>query len=420
MKRILLLGLGRSSNTLIRYFFERANFLNIEIILADKFKNPYLDTFLTHSHFSFFNLDINNTQNRRNLITDSDIVISMLPHGFHILVAKDCILLKKHLITASYVSKEMYSLHEDAKKSGILILNECGLDPGIDHMSAMKIIDSLHNKNAKINSFKSFCGGLISPESNNNPWGYKFTWNPENVVLAGSQGAEYLEEESIKSITYKKLFQNITKVNVPGFGTFESYPNRNSLNYKAKYNLFDAHTIIRGTLREKGFSEAWDVFVQLGFTSKKKGKEIVSKSLFDTYLNKLNNSDINSKMDFLDLFNSEFLAFNYDSPFHYLLNILKNKWKLSSNDKDMIVMQHVFNYSINLNSYELKSSMVVTGDDHVNTAMAKTVGLPIFFACKLLLDKRLDKNGVQIPVSKEIYEPILSGLQKEGISFVNH
>ena len=417
MKRILLLGVGRSTHTLIKYLSDYSAELDIEIILADKHQNSFIEPYVNQFRFSFIQLDINNNEARRNMINSSEIVISMLPHSFHHLVAKDCVFFKKHLITASYVSEEVASLHNDAKSAGILILNECGLDPGIDHLSAMDIIDKLHDQGAVIHSFKSFCGGLVSPEYNNNPWGYKFTWNPKNVVLAGKQGALYLENNLKKSLLYSELFQNITQIDIPNHGNFEAYANRDSLHYKEKYNLLDAHTIIRGTLRENRFSSAWDVFVQTGMTSEISSDNIINPSDFYNYLNTLNNKDIDEKMRYLDLFNINHQDKDYNNPSEYLLNVLTEKWNLDKNDKDMIVMQHIFNYSLSGVKKDLKSSMVVKGDDNIQTAMAKTVGLPLFFACKLILQNKISLTGVHIPIHKEIYQPLLKYLDKEGLTF---
>ena len=417
MKRILLLGVGRSTHTLIKYLSDYSAELDIEIILADKHQNSFIEPYVNQFRFSFIQLDINNNEARRNMINSSEIVISMLPHSFHHLVAKDCVFFKKHLITASYVSEEVTSLHNDAKSAGILILNECGLDPGIDHLSAMDIIDKLHDQGAVIHSFKSFCGGLVSPEYNNNPWGYKFTWNPKNVVLAGKQGALYLENNLKKALLYSELFQNITQIDIPNHGNFEAYANRDSLHYKEKYNLLDAHTIIRGTLRENRFSSAWDVFVQTGMTSEISSDNIINPSDFYNYLNTLNNKDIDEKMRYLDLFNINHQDKDYNNPSEYLLNVLTEKWNLDKNDKDMIVMQHIFNYSLSGVKKDLKSSMVVKGDDNIQTAMAKTVGLPLFFACKLILQNKISLTGVHIPIHKEIYQPLLKSLDKEGLTF---
>ena len=418
MKTILLLGLGRSTHTLIKYLVNYANSANIKIVFADQCLNGFIQPYLESSKIEFIKLDINNDSSRRLQISKSDLVISMMPPRFHLLVAKDCIQFRKNLITASYASQEIRELHESAKKANIIILNEIGLDPGIDHISAMDVIDRLKDEGARISVFKSFCGGLIAPESDNNPWNYKFTWNPRNVVLAGKSGAVYLKNENIKEFTYNQVFLNLEKVIVPKYGEFESYANRDSLHYQKKYNLTSATTIVRGTLRKVGFSNAWNVFVQLGMTSEDSSQELISKLKFDNYVKKLNNPDITQKMNYIDLFNPKYKELTFTSPADYLMQILQQKWCLEDSDKDMIVMQHKFEYYVGDQCKNLTLSMVVKGDDNIQTGMAKTVGLPVFFACKLLLDEKISLKGVRIPIYKEIYKPILAQLAQEGITFV--
>jgi len=340
----------------------------------------------------------------------------MLPPSFHVLIAKDCIKHKKNLITASYVSEEMKVLNKQALDANILILNEIGLDPGIDHISAMSIIDSLKDQKINITSFKSFCGGLIDPVYCNNPWGYKFTWNPKNVVLAGKDGARYLKNGKIKEIPYTDVFKNLESVSIPNYGDFESYPNRDSLHYKKKYNLNNIQTLVRGTLRKKGFSSAWDFLVNLGFTSYNENTKIISRDDFLIQKNKITDKKVLEKINYLDIDN-----INFDkniSDGEILQNILEKKWKLDEGDKDMIVMQHKFEFEDKNYKKRLLSSMVVTGTDSFRTAMAKTVGLPIFFATKLILEEKISLKGVRIPVYKELYIPILKSLEKEGIQFI--
>ena len=417
MKTVLLLGVGRSTHTLIKYLINYSKTENIQVVLADQTNNDFINDYVDRGECRYIKLDVNNDMSRRECIEKSDLVISMLPPKFHLLVAKDCVNYSKNLITASYVSDDIQDLDNLAKNANILILNEIGLDPGIDHISAMDVIDSLKNQGATINTFKSFCGGLVAPESDNNPWNYKFTWNPKNVVLAGSSGASYLKNGSIKNFSYKEVFANTESVSIPNYGEFESYANRDSLHYRDKYNLLDAHTIVRGTLRKVGFSEAWNVFVQLGMTDESHQKDIIGKHEFFKYVQKLNKPHILKKMEYLDLFSTHNKLDESISPADYLLDVLKNKWALVNTDKDMIVMQHKFNYDINNKNHDLKLSMVVKGDDSIHTAMSKTVGLPVFFACKLLLENKFKLKGVRIPIYKEIYKPILDSLSNEGINF---
>ena len=416
MKHILVIGTGRSSSVLIEYLLNYSISNDVFITVLDQFKNEFLNHFSDFSNFKSLVFDIHDDKLRHLEIKKSDLIISMLPARFHTLIAKDCLNYKKDLITASYVSEEMNSFHNQAIKADILMLNEIGLDPGIDHISAMSIIDSLKSQNFKISSFKSFCGGLIAPESCDNPWGYKFTWNPRNVVLAGSDGAKYLKNGKVKEISYNQVFKNIESVTIPNYGNFESYPNRDSLHYQKKYSLHNIHTLVRGTIRNKGFSSAWDFLVDAGLTSYDKAKKTISKSEFLSRKNKINDSLILEKINYLDIFNSNFD--NKLSNGENIQNVLENKWKLRDNDKDMIVMQHKFEFATDKNYKRLLSSMVVIGTDNIRTAMAKTVGLPIFFAAKLILESKISLKGVRIPVYKELYVPILKSLEKEGINFI--
>ena len=416
MKTVLLFGAGRSTYTLIKYLTNESETLKIKVIICDITINDFVKKQLKVNYCEFVKLDICDVISRRKLISESNLVISMLPPSFHIDIAKDCIYYKVNLITASYVSDEMSALDEDAKKANIIILNEVGLDPGIDHISAMDIINKLKDKNAVIKSFKSHCGGLIAPESDNNPWNYKFIWNPRNVILAGSDGAKYLKNNLVTTFNYNEVFSKVEKVKIPGYGVFESYANRDSLPYKSKYGLEDSTTILRGTIRAVGFCKAWDVFVQLGMTSDS-GNNIIQRELFDDYVKKTNNEDIFKKMNYLDLFDKHYTD-NSSSPYKHLYNVLIDKWKLSKNDIDMIVMQHIFDYKINKINKTLKLSMIVKGDNDFETAMAKTVGLPVFFATRLILKNKINIKGVRIPIYKQLYEPILDDLINEGIEFI--
>ena len=416
MKYLLVIGSGRSSSVLIEYLLNYSTKNNFFLTILDLYENKFLQQFSKFDNFKNLVHNINDNDLRRNEIQKADLVISMLPASFHTLIAKDCIDFKKNLITASYVSDEMKSLNNMAKEAGILILNEIGLDPGIDHISAMSIIDSLKKENKKITSFKSFCGGLIAPESCNNPWGYKFTWNPKNVVLAGKDGARYLKNGEIKEISYHEVFKTTENVLIPNFGNFESYPNRDSLHYKEKYNLGEVQTLVRGTLRKKDFASAWDFLVNIGFTSYDESKKLITKDDYFDKIKIIKDKKILEMLNYLDLFDLKFE--NSRSNGQLLQNILEKKWKLQTQDKDMIVMQHKFEFEKANIKERLYSSMAIIGSDSIRTAMAKTVGLPIFFAAKLILEEKISLRGVRIPVHKELYVPILKSLEKEGIKFI--
>lgn len=438
MSRILIIGAGRSSSSLIDYLLLNAKQHAWHITIADANKQTVESKIAKYMDVaSAVEFDVHNTVLREQLISNADLVVSMLPAFMHGDVAKDCVRLGKHLATASYVSTEMKELDAEAKKKNLLLLNECGLDPGIDHASAMKVIHELHDKGAKITGFKSFCGGLVAPESNDNPWGYKFSWNPRNVILAGQGTAQFIEEGHLKFIPYNRIYTQIETIEVDGYGKFDAYANRDSIGYKEPYGLDEASTMLRGTLRFPGYCKAWNVFVKLGLTDDSykikhadsltytdllqsflpKGKTSVKEKLIQ-FMGKDIDDDVINKLEYLELFSNKPIKLKEGSPAELLQNLLEEKWLLKHGDKDMIVMQHQFEYELRGASKKLNSSLVVIGDDEVHTAMAKTVGLPLAITIKNFLTGKFKLYGVQIPIVKEIYEPMLEELEALGIIFV--
>lgn len=438
MKKILVIGAGRSAVTLIKYLLDNAKSNNWLVIVADYLEELAKSAVAEHEQGKAIFFDVNNAEQREEEIKSTDIVISMLPASMHFLVAKDCVRLKKNLVTASYVSAEIAGLDEAAKQVGVLLLNEIGLDPGVDHMSAMQVIDKIKANGGVLMSFKSFCGGLVHPDYDNNPWNYKFTWNPRNVVLAGQGTAQYIENGEYKYIPYTKLFERIDKMSVLDAGEFEGYANRDSLSYRKAYGLEDIPTLFRGTLRRSGYSAAWNVFVQLGMTDdtyKIENSENISNrellNMFLTYDTELSveqklcnayqmttDSTIFKKISWLGMFENTKVGLKNASPAMLLQAILEEKWALAAEDKDMIVMQHQFEYIQDGAEQKLNSSLVVFGDDTRYTAMAKTVGLPAAIATKLILNGEISATGVQIPTTQDIYAPVLEELAAYGINFV--
>ena len=439
MRNILIVGAGKSSPYLIKYLLDKSQKEELLIHITDLDTN-HLKKYQKYENCKVSPINISNEKERDKFILESDLVISMLPARFHIILAKSCLKLKRNLLTASYVSEEMKALTNDIKNSKLLFLNEMGLDPGIDHMSAKKIIDELLANGAKINSFKSYTGGLIAPESDNNKWNYKFTWNPRNVVLAG-QGipAKYIENNKYKYIPYNRLFKNTEKIKIEKYGQFEVYPNRDSLKYREIYSLNNIKTMIRGTIRKVGFSESWNMFVKLGLTNdsfrisnsenmsykeyvncflpyddklsiEEKLQRVLSISKDDENWEKIKEIDILSSNKKIPLKNA--------SPAQILEYILKDAWKLEKKDKDMIVMYHEFGYETSLGENEkIISTMVCKGKDDTYTAMAKTVGLPLAISSILLLNNKINLTGVHTPIDKEIYNPVLKELEANGINF---
>jgi saccharopine dehydrogenase-like NADP-dependent oxidoreductase len=437
MKNILLFGAGRSASTLIDYLLKLCEEKSWLLAIGDV--DPEIAADKAQGKARAFKFDVGDATQLLNEIAKSDLVISMLPARFHQLVADACLAKNKHLVTASYVTREMRAMEDEVKKKGLIFLNECGLDPGIDHMSAMGVIDKIRTNNYELIGFESFTGGLLAPNTNDNPWQYKFTWNPRNVVLAGQGYVKFIQQGRYKYIPYQRLFRRTEVVHIPGYGYFEGYANRDSLKYLDVYNLRGIKTLYRGTLRRPGFCKAWDVFVQLGATDDTYQLENVEELTHRQFINSFlfyNPSDsielklahyLNLDMDsaemhkikWLGMFSDELVGLKEGTPAQILEHILKKKWKLTEEDNDMIVMWHKFNY-IDDKGKEIEehATMVSCGEDPVHTAMSKSVGLPLGIATKLILEGKLTTPGVLIPIYKEIYKPILAELKDFGFDFI--
>lgn len=439
MRNILIIGAGRSATCLIRYLLDKSSSEKLFITIGDISLRAAQKFTKNHTNAKGILLDVFNKEERERAVKNCDMVISMLPARFHIEVAKDCITFGKNLVTASYISDEIQNLDKEAKAKGLVFMNEIGVDPGIDHMSAMKVIDNIRDKGGKLLLFESFTGGLVAPESDDNLWNYKFTWNPRNVVLAGQGGAaEFLQEGLYKYIPYNRLFRRTELIKIDGYGKFEVYANRNSLKYHDVYGFKDILTLYRGTIRRVGFSRAWNVFVQLGMTEDGYTIPNSENLTYRKYVNlflpysptdsvelkfrhnlKIDQDDlIWEKLEELDIFNDKKkLGIKNATPAQALQKILMDKWTLAENDKDMIVMYHKFGYELDGETYQIDSSMVTTGEDQTYTAMAKTVGLPVAIAALKILNKEISTPGVLRPIAKEVYEPILEELENYGINF---
>ncbi len=440
MRNILIIGAGRSSSSLIKYLLDKSSSENLHITIGDLSLENAKKKINNHPNASAMELDVFNEENRIKAIQKSDIVISMLPAHLHIEVAKNCIEFNKHMVTASYISKEMKTLDDKAKQKGLVFMNEIGLDPGIDHMSAMDVIDRIREKGGEMLLFESFCGGLVAPESDNNLWNYKFTWNPRNVVLAGQGGAsKFIQEGAYKYIPYHKLFRRTEFLTINGSGKFEAYANRDSLKYTSIYGLDNIPTMYRGTIRKVGFSRAWNVFVQLGMTDDSYTIEDSENMSYRDFTNsflayspsdsvelkfrsylKIDQDDVMwDKFVELDIFNeNKKVELKNATPAQILQKILMDSWTLQANDKDMIVMHHKFGYQDKNGKHQIESSMIIKGDDQTYTAMAKTVGLPVAMATLKILNGDITTPGVQLPINKEVYEPILKELEEYGINFI--
>lgn len=438
-KHILVLGAGRSSSALISYLLNQSIQNEWTVTVGDISKQLAAERMKGHTSGCAIEFNIEDQESSSKAIASADVVISLLPPHLHIKAARICLTEKKHFFTASYVSDEMKMLDAEAKSNALLFLNECGLDPGIDHMSGMQVIDRIKSEGGTVTSFESFTGGLIAPETDpENPWRYKFTWNPRNVVMAGQGTAKFLEHGQYKFIPYQQLFLRTTEINVPGYGEFEGYGNRDSLKYMETYGLQGIETMLRGTLRNKGFCSAWNILVQMGCCEDTYQMEHVSTMTHRDFINSflryhatesieekicsvykisLQSEEL-KKFIWSGFFTDELVGLNSGTPAQILEHILNKKWKLKPADKDLIVMWHRFLFSHNGIQKEVQAHLTAIGENETNTAMAKTVGLPLGITAKLLLQGKLNSRGVVIPVLKEFYIPILLELKSLGIGLV--
>lgn len=438
MNKILVLGAGKSSAYFFKYFQE-INW-NERLTVADK-NIAYAEKFLSGNPLvDVVQLDIDDIEKTEKLISSHDVVVSMLPAFLHVKIAKICLKCKKHLITASYVSDEMRSLHNDAMNEGLIFLNEIGLDPGIDHMTAMQVMDKIRSEGGKIREFETFTGGLLEPGSEkDNPWKYKFTWNPRNVVLAGAGGpVKFIQEGQYKYIPYHRLFRRTEIIQIPGLGKFEGYANRDSLRYRELYGLQDALTLYRGTLRRPGFCKGWHIFVQMGMTDDSYVMENSEELTFRQYTNSFlpyhptdrveiklmhylniqqDDNDLMEKLEWLDMFNDEIKAgIQNATPAMYLQHILERKWTMTPEDRDMVVMWHKFvYYDADGKLHEKQSSMHCIGESDIYSAMAKTVSLPVAIAARFICEGNIQEKGVVVPMHSSIYQPVLEELTKFDI-----
>ena len=439
MKKIVVFGAGLSATYLISYLEENAEAHSWDLQIADR-DLSLVKGKCKSSSTKCIEIDISDASAVSTLISGSSLVVSMLPASLHIHIAKECLSQEIHMATASYLSEEMKNLDNQVKEKNLIFLNECGLDPGIDHLSAMKLLDGIRQEGGKIIEFESFTGGLIAPDCVDNPWEYKFTWNPRNVVLAGSGSAvKFIHKGKYKFIPYHRVFRRTEVVSIDGYGKFEGYANRDSLTYRESYGLADVQTMYRGTFRRRGFSKAWNCFVQLGATDDSyilpHSDQMSHRNFINTFLAYhptdsvelklksylgIDQDDIYlwEKLESTGIFSDELIGLAKDStPAQILQHILEKKWNLKDTDRDMIVMWHNVAYTKNGESHTVESSLVCEGEDSQHTAMAKTVGLPLGMACKLILAGKISQRGCLLPISSELYDPILKELEEYNIVF---
>ena len=430
MKNVLVLGAGLVSQPLIRFLMGQSD-LNVcvaglQLDNAEPLMGP---------RGKLVRLDIRNRRKLAALAAEADLVVSLLPSAFHAYVAELCLQYCAHLVTTSYVSEAMRGFDDEARRKGLLFLNEIGLDPGIDHLSAMRIIDAVHAEGGKIVSFTSCCGGLPAPEANDNPFGYKFSWNPRGVLLAGRQPARYLKDGSVIRIDGGRLFQHYWQENVGGLGALEVYPNRDSLIYQGLYGLDEANTLLRGTLRYPGWCDTLDKLAQLGLLDDRSRPELAGKSWNEIIAHLIRHVGVVTAAELAD-----FLSIAADDPImgrlqwlgllswekpqaepltllDALVHQMIRRMAYRPGERDLIVLQHRFEVVYTDRKEQVISLLTAFGQPHGDTAMALTVGLPAAMAVKLMLAGKIEARGVQIPVSAEFYGQILPLLAERGIVF---
>jgi len=432
-KNILVLGAGLVSRPMIRYLLDQPNFF---VTMASRTVSKAKKIIACHPSGKALELNVKDDEKLEKLVSESDLAVSLLPYTYHVKVAEFCIKHKKQMVTTSYVSEEMKALDKKAKDAGILILNECGLDPGIDHMSAMRIIHDVEEKGGKVVSFRSTTGALPSHEANNNPFGYKFSWAPRGVLFASKNPSKWLQDGKIVSYPGEQLFENYTIQDVPNVGSFENYPNRNSVPYKDIYGLKDAHTVYRGTFRMTGWCETMRKIVALGWLNEESVKHFSGKTYGDLtrhligasskeelvkatakYLGLETYSSVIKRLEWLGLFSDEPLPEDRNNPLDYLNVLTLSKMSLNKGERDMIVMHHEFVAEYPSKKEYITSTLLDYGIPNGDSAIARTVALPAAIAVKMILHGEININGVYIPVIPEIYNPILDELEELGIKF---
>ncbi|MFC2165567.1 saccharopine dehydrogenase C-terminal domain-containing protein [Acidobacteriota bacterium] len=433
MKIILILGAGLVAKPLVRYLLDQPGF---KITVADEIVSKAEELINNHPRGMSKSLNVKEEETLRDEVKKADLVISMLPYTYHTLVAKSCIEFKKQMVTASYVSDEMKSLDAQAKGAGIIILNELGLDPGIDHMEAMRIIHEVEDKGGEITSVTSYCGGLPAPEANTNPYGYKFSWSPIGVLLASKNSARYLKDGEVVNIASEDLFNNYLVMPIEGLGDFEGYPNRDSIPYIDLYGIQSTKTMLRGTLRNLGWCLTLKKIVDLGILDQEEKdwtgctylefmRRIVNapqgtdvKNAVSSYLSIGEGSDTIKRLEWLGLFSDDIVPVGKGGAIDVLAAKMIEKMSFEEGERDMIVLEHTFEVVYPDGQREkITSTLIDYGIPHGDSAMARTVGLPTAIGTKLVLEGKINRTGVHIPVLTDIYMPILEELKGLNIAF---
>ncbi|MCK4613413.1 MAG: saccharopine dehydrogenase NADP-binding domain-containing protein [Thermoplasmata archaeon] len=433
MKKVVVFGAGLVAAPLVEYLLRQPDF-QVTVATRTVSKAEKMVGNATNGKAMAFTID--QEEKLKELVKEHNIAVSLLPYTHHVKVARCCLRHGKHIVTTSYVSDAMKALDEEAKNAGIILLNECGLDPGIDHMSAMRIIHNVQAKGGKIASFTSFCGGLPAPEANTNPFGYKFSWSPRGVLLAGKNPAEFRMDGKDVHIESKDLFASYRMMDIEGLGEFEAYPNRDSLPYKEIYGIEDTDTILRGTLRYPGWCQTLKAIADIGYLSEEPMPELAGKTFKDLtaylvgagegghiqqkvadHLGLDRSAHQMERLEWLGLFSDIPLPREHDNSLDMLCSLMESKMQYQKNERDMIILQHNFIAKYKGRKEHIVSTLIAYGIPGGYTAMARTVGLPAAIATKMILQGEITEPGVHIPIKPGIYNPILDELEKEGIGF---
>lgn len=432
MKKVLVLGAGLVSRPLVHYLLNRK--YSVKVASRTVRKAEVLVKGFTNGTAEALN--VNDTHSLDKLVAGCDLAISLVPYTYHVQIAELCLKHKKHLITTSYVSQAMKELDAAAKKSGLLFLNEIGLDPGIDHMSAMRIIHNAQKKKGKVVSFRSYCGGLPALQSNNSPFGYKFSWSPRGVVMAGRNSGQYLENGRVVFIPSPELFSHYNILDIAGVGSYEAYTNRNALPYKELYGLKDAQTVFRGTLRNIGWCYTMKKARDLGLFDDTERADLAGLTFRDLmlrFIGKTKSDDIITdtaaflglekyateikKLEWLGLFSDDPLPAE-NNVMDVFSTLLQQKLAMADDDLDLIILYHEFYARFNSRKEKITSLLVDTGIPQGDSAMSRTVSLPAAIAAAMILEGKIKLSGVHIPVQAEIYNPVLDELESMGLKFL--
>lgn len=439
MKNILVIGAGRSSTAVINYLLEQAKTHQWFVTVADAKPEQALKKVNNHPNGRGTWLEVLNPNDRKDIMMRADVVVSLLPPQLHYRVARDCIKYNKKLVTNAYINRDLYRLNPEVINAPLFFMGEMGLDPGLDYFSAQKLVNEVREKGGKITSLRSFAGGLMDSPSDN-PWKYKFSWNPRNMILSGQGISQYQIKGKYKYMSYDRLFKNPIPVEVPELGEMESYANRDSLLFREEYGLDNIPTLKRSTLRQKGFCEAWDALIRLGLTDDTypilESDKMTYRDLLEAYLVGLQdgntslkdriaqalgeeiNSSVMERLDWLGLFDRRKINLKRATPARILGKLLEEKWKLGPEDRDMVVMMNVVKYRLKGKNYKHTNYMILKGEgEGEDTAMSKVIGLPVGICVRLLMEGKIPEKGIQVPITKEFYEPALEELKKYGIEF---